>query len=361
MKKSNCLFIFLLLIIACSPTNNINITNIQDLASYNENSIIYSLPRSRLVLSVIAVRHYTVPGPYSNYAEKYLGIIHAPTISRTEWELNKVTLKAVEQPDPDYYFSVQTDNPAEVFHDFLTYTGEGMILQLDDHKPFVHSDVVTEDEPEPIHFTNLSVKRNLIETRDNSASTQTQIPVDMPVTKVKQGTKTVEEKAEEAANFILKIRKRRFKLLAGQYEVFPEGVALETSIKELNKLETEYLSLFVGRCYSDTITRNFYYVPQINKELERHVFCRFSDETGFHDAMGAIGKPLVLELRNLNFNQVLDNLHFPFSGPTYENILFYRIPDIASVRVFYSSNTILEAELKIFQYGSVVPWSVSGR
>ena len=80
MKKTNCIFLFLLLVFACSPTNHISITNIQDLASYNENSIIYSLPRSRLVLSIIAVRHYTVPGPYTMYAEKYLGIKNAPSI-----------------------------------------------------------------------------------------------------------------------------------------------------------------------------------------------------------------------------------------------------------------------------------------
>ncbi len=359
MKKSNCLLIFLLLVFACSPTNNISITNIQDLASYNENSIIYSLPRSRLVLSIVAVRHFTVPGPYANYAEKYLGIKNAPSISKTEWELNKVTLDAIEQPDPDYYFSVQTEDPGATFNDFLAFTGEGMVLQLDDHKLFVHSEIVTEDTPEPIHFTNLSVKRNLIESRDKTNSSQVKVPIDLPVKKANKGTKTIEQKAEEAANFVLKIRKRRFKLIAGQYDVFPEGIALETSVKELNKLENEYLSLFIGHCYSDTIVKDFYYVPQINQELERYVFCRFSDETGFHDAQGAVGKPLVLELRNLNFNQVLDNLHFPYSGPSYENILFYRIPDIASVRVFYSSNTILEAEMKIFQYGSIVPWSVS--
>ncbi|MBA7554808.1 hypothetical protein ES705_47443 [subsurface metagenome] len=74
--------------------------------------------------------------------------------------------------------------------------------------------------------------------------------------------------------------------------------------------------------------------------------------------MGAVGKPLVLELRNMQYTEVLDNLQFPVSGPSYDNVLFYRIPDIASAKIFYSSNTIVEAEVRIFQYGSMIPMSV---
>jgi hypothetical protein len=47
--------------------------------------------------------------------------------------------------------------------------------------------------------------------------------------------KTLEEKAQEAALFIFKIRKRRFKLLAGQYDVFPEEQALATSVREIKQ------------------------------------------------------------------------------------------------------------------------------
>ncbi len=359
MKKTNTLFVLLLLIFACSPASKITVTNIQDLASYNENSIIYSLPRSRIVLRASAVRHHTIPGPYNKYAEKFLGIQDAPSISKTEWELEHVALDAIQQPDPDYYFSVQTDNPGLFFNEFLKLTQDGMILKLDDYNPFIEFEKIYEDIPESIHFTDLSVKSNRIEMGDKTKSSQRKVPVDLAVTKQKQGTKTIQQKAEEAANYIIKIRKRRFKLLAGQYDVFPDGKALEISVKELNALEKEYLSLFVGKTYRDTVTKTFYYVPQISQELERNVLCRFSDETGFQDALGTVGKPLVLELRNMHFTQVLHNLQFPISGPVYENILFYRIPDMASVKVFYSSNTIIDAEIKVFQYGSVVPMSIS--
>jgi hypothetical protein len=54
--------------------------------------------------------------------------------------------------------------------------------------------------------------------------------------------KSLEEKAEEAAAFIYKLRKRRFKLLVGQEQPVPDGNALDISIRELDELEKEYLS-----------------------------------------------------------------------------------------------------------------------
>ncbi len=108
MKKYNYL-IFLLVFLACSPAHKITVTNIHDLAAYPENSIIYSLPRSRLSIAVTAVKHHTIPGPYNRFAEKYLGIKGVPTISETEWELSKVNLGVFQEPDPDYYFSIQTN------------------------------------------------------------------------------------------------------------------------------------------------------------------------------------------------------------------------------------------------------------
>ena len=180
--------------------------------------------------------------------------------------------------------------------------------------------------------------------------------MDLPVIKQKEAVKSVNEKARDAADFIIKIRKRRFKLLAGQYDVYPEGTALETSIRELNELEKEYLSLFIDKVYTDTIANTYFYIPQAGQNLERNVFCRFSDETGFYDATSASGRPLVLELKSLQFTEGLKQLQLPHNGSSYENMLLYRIPDKASVRIFYGSSVLLDAEVKIYQYGSFVPY-----
>jgi hypothetical protein len=357
MKKISYLIVILLLI-ACSPIGKISVTNVHDLASFRENSFIYVLPRTRIRIEVVAISYFTIPGPYNAYAEKYLGIKGTPSISNTQWELKDIYLDAFREPDPDQYYSLQAENPTTAINSLLKFTEAGLIVDQEEFTPFLMRRIVTDDAPEPIHFTDLSVKRNIAGDPDKPKVGSSGVPIDLPVTKTKSGVKTIEQKAEEAANFIIKIRKRRFKLLAGQYNVFPEGTALETSISELNKLEAEYLSLFIGKVYTDSINRVFYYIPKVGQTLERNVFCRFSDEAGIQDAMSLSGKPLVLEVKNMEFTAPLRDVQNPFLGPTFEDIIFYRVPDKAFTRVFYGSTNIVESEIDVLQYGVLVPCSL---
>ncbi|MBN1598314.1 MAG: DUF4831 family protein [Bacteroidales bacterium] len=353
--KSCLNYFIIILLLACSPVGNIMVTNVHDLAAYPENSIIYALPRTRIKITVTALKHEIIPGPYNKYAEKYLGIVGSPSVSTIMWEISDIVVNTNTEPDPDHYYALQTEEGKNVTSDLLEMTSNGLILKLDNYNPFIQFHDDYNDSPEPIHFTDLSVKRN-IDGSSKPNKKGTDIPTDLPVSKKHTGVKSIEKKAEEAANFIIKIRKRRFKLLAGQYDVFPEGQALETSVRELNELEQEYLSLFTGKIYTDTVVRNFHYIPKPGTNLERNVFCRFSEENGFLDPLGAAGKALVLELKNKEFTSVLDHLQMPYEGPGKENIILYRIPDITEASIFYSSINILEAELKIFQYGKLVPY-----
>ncbi len=357
MKRIILLLIYCF-ILSCSTPEKIVVTNIHDLAAHKPNSYIYSIPRTRIAITISAIRYVIFPGPYNEFADKYLGIEGVPSLSKSEWEIHAVTITPVIESDPEYYFSIQTNNPTYILDRLLELSAVGLILKPDSFISFLDFSSSFDDIPEPIHFTDLSVKRNYKEELPDRESrrTGTSVPIDMPVIKQKEKVKSKEEKAREAADFIIKIRKRRFKLLAGQYDVFPEGQALETSIRELNALEKEYLSLFIGKTYSDTIKRTYFYAPQSGQDLERNVFCRFSDETGFYEATSASGRPLVLELKNLQFTDGLKQLQLPYGGTSYENIILYRIPDNASVKIFYGSNTILEAETKIYQYGSFVPY-----
>ena len=350
--------IIIILLSGCSSMGKISVTNVHDLAAFQENSYIYALPRTRVTVGIVALRHQVIPGPYNAYAEKFLGIKGASSISTASWELKETYLNTSREPDPDQYYSLEADNPSSDINHLMKFTDSGLIIDNQELTPFIHSRSYFDDRPEPLHFTDMSVKRNRIETAEKKTKGVTEVTVDMPVTKSAPGLKTTEKKAEEAANFIIKIRKRRFKLLAGQYEVFPEGTALETSVRELDELEKEYLSLFIGKVYTDTVERVFQYTPQPGQSLERNVICRFSDETGIQDAMSLSGMPIVLELKNMEFTVALRDVQNPYSGPTYENIIYYRIPEKAYSRIFYGSTILLESEIEVLQYGVLIPFNI---
>jgi hypothetical protein len=358
-KKSTSLFL-ILLILACSPSSRVTITNINDLASISANDYMYSLPLSRISIEITAIRHLTIPGPYNVYAEKYLGFTGVPSISKTDWELYDIQLSSIAEPDPEYCFAIEMKPSEFLVEELSKLSTYGLVIASDNYYSFSRFYPFFGDKPEPFHFPDLSVKPNIERGAQKSSVKRDSgnLSGEFSSGKHEDGLKSIDQKSEEAANFIFKLRKRRFKLLAGKDTILPDGVALQTSIKELDDLEKEYLSLFIGKTYSDTLHRVFFYTPKASQEIERNVVCRFSDETGFLDESGNSGTPLILELRNMKITEAMKNLQMPYSGPTFTNVLLYRIPDKASVHIFYGSATVLEAEVKVFQYGPIITKSI---
>ena len=57
-------------------------------------------------------------------------------------------------------------------------------------------------------------------------------------------------------------------MISANYDIMPEGVAMEHALRELEELEREYLSLFIGKKYTDRETLSFYLTPDPGKEDE---------------------------------------------------------------------------------------------
>lgn len=360
MRKT-IILLGLINIFSCFAADKVTIKNVRDLTSYGPNTFVYSLPRSRIRINITAIRQYTVAGPYNEYAEKYLGMSGQSTSSE-KWEINRIDLESYDEPDADYYYAIESSNSESLLKNIIGITEAGLILKVDATNPFVQYIPDYSNYANVIHFTDLSIKKNFIDPNDpeKTKTKKSDFPDDIPTGKHKAGLKNIEEKAEEAANFILKIRKRRFKLISGQYDSTRGEAALETSIRELNRLEQNYLSLFIGKTYTDTLKKTFYYIPQPDQEIDRFVICYFSDKGGFEETQEGSGKSLVLELKDMQMTSPLDRLEMPLKSNS-NNCLIYRMPDKATVHVYFGSLTILEGEVKVYQYGTLVPYCIGGK
>lgn len=348
-------------IFACTSTSKFYTTNVQDITSFESKSILYALPMTHVAVKVEVVKHTIIPGPYYLYAKKYLGIDGAPSVSDVKWEIANIDLGSFSEPDPDHYYSVTNDKSDIIRNHLLNFTRAGLIIAPGYQEELETGDKIITKNPTEVYFTDLSVKRNFpkVSNPETGEVLYTAEMERMPTHRKYLEAKTLEKKAEEAANFIIKTRKRRFKLLAGQYEVFPNGEALETSVHELNKIEEEYLSLFCGRVYSDTITEVFVVDPKTRQELQRQTIFRFSEENGILDSNTSAGKAVILEIKDLGQTKILEHMMIPGSSPTKENMLFYRIPDNAEVKVLYGSHELLVKRLSIYQLGAIVPYFIS--
>ena len=214
------------------------------------NSIIYALPKTTLTFDVKVKKTIYKHGPYYRYAEKYLGITEVSSEDWEEWTISDIGINADEEVDPEHYYMLESNGPLEL--NAMALTKSGLILtpnpELYAKKPVVQS--VVSEKPEPVFHTDLSVKRNfrlVSDTNYRFIETDTGF-VQVPYLYERTIKLTLEEQAEEAANFIIKIRKRRFKLMSGQYDVFPEGIALQYAVENLTILEKEYFTVHREIC-----------------------------------------------------------------------------------------------------------------
>lgn len=342
-------YIILSLVISSCTQGYLVTTNFHDLAGFEENSYVYSLPKTRVLVEITADKSTFIPGPYHQYAKKYLGIEGAGSISADNYKITDIKFKTQLIPDPDYTYSIRSENYTDVEALLNTYRAQGLIMKEIDFL-YQNNNIDELEGSDGVAFTDLSIRPFVVVEKSKDYNK-------VSLLEKQVGAKTLEAKAKEAANFLFKIRKRRFKLLAGQYEVFPEGVALETSVKELDELEEEYLSLFIGKTSTVTVSRTYSVMPNESEEMQRFSLLRFSEDTGFHSATGRSGEAIVLQLTDLNTYETLAQYNGVLPADNAGKI-FCRLAHQANAKLFYGSHEVLEAELPIFQFGVLVPKDV---
>lgn len=343
-----------LFLYGCSQVKNFQVVHLNNSGARQTGSMIYALPQTAITLVVQARKTEITPGPYHKFAHKYLGVEEAIQREVTTWEITGVSVSTRLEVDPDYVYSLAgPELPASVpllekfLNDSLLLEARQFATQSILHYPIN----LREIRPE---YTDLSVKRNF--ESDKGVEVSLLMPDTLystrPATRNALKEKTLEQKAEEAANFLIKLRKRRFKLVAGQYEFMPDGTAMRDALTELSRLEQEYLSLFIGKQASFQVTRTFSVVPQSGKDSERILLFRFSDKEGFASPNDAVGKPVMIELTPQNKTQILALVQQ--AGKLQANRLVYRVPDQASFRVLYGEVPLSEGTMQVLQYGEII-------
>ena len=108
--------------------------------------------------------------------------------------------------------------------------------------------------------------------------------------------KTLEKRASEAADMILKLRRTRVQIITGDTDMTYSGQAMGDAVAEMKRLEKEYLSLFVGYTDVQPQVYNVEVVPDASKSSQQYVAFRLSETDGAVAADDLSGKPVVLEL-----------------------------------------------------------------
>ena len=146
------------------------------------------------------------------------------------------------------------------------------------------------------------------------------------------------------------MRKRRFKILTANYEVLPpDGKAYEIIVRELRKLEEDYLSLFIGKKVN--VIQNFHFSYTPKKGGNGGVVFRMSPKMGPVDVNDLSGKPIRIAFENLGNTSELAIV--PTEGVAPHKQISYRIPELADVSISDGKQILFKDRMPIAQFGKI--------
>ncbi len=304
--------------------------------------VLYSLPRTGVRIHVTATREKLFAGPYAQFAEVMLGLKNAPIGDREKWAITGIQIETYSEPDPQQVYKAKG-----MVGSLVDLTDAGVIAGINAEvlTSSTEAPVTTflEDQPVPdFPFKDLSL--NPFFEKPDSASGNVII------------AKTLQQKAQEAAHTVTKLRKRRFKTLANGYEEqLPDGKAYKVMVDELDKLENEYVSLFIGKTYTGTYHYTFDFIPG-ESSVSGEVVFRFSETKGVVPKTDLSGKPMQVELKKLDDLTSAQAKQNTSGGETMNSSgVYYRAPGKGEFRLMNGITLMAFARLDVAQFGTILP------
>lgn len=309
--------------------------------------VTYSLPSTTIMMDVEAVQESFHAGPYAKYADKYLGI-KVGQKDETTCQITSISIRPVLEVDLSrrYVLEVRRDAPDV---SFLKLTSAGLVAFPDGN--FGQEQTWRFPISSDADFSSMGVSSNLKSEATtlyrNEKNNRVAVQQNMVV------EKTLEQKAAEAAQMIIRLREQRLQIVTGDTDATYSGEAMGAAIDELTRLEEEYMSMFIG--YSDVRTQQmtFEVVPDATRESQMYVAFRISDTSGLVPSDNLSGKPVVMEI-------VPQGIAVPEVEPQKEKSkgkeskvqnVNYMIPVVCTVKITDGSNLLIQSRMPIYQLG----------
>ena len=360
MKKIILSVAATVLITSCATTTKlqVQVTPLGEEPAEVQEQYTYALPMTVLKVEVICEEVKSVPGPYWEYAEKYLGITELIKQKSSHWQIHDVAITQHFELDPQHFYSLNVLE-GELGGNFLDpYKEKGILV---DGTEMVHEEVKgtgmkSDWNGKTLRYLDLGVYANLeerTETMYKTLVTDTSF-VKVPVQRTVVEQKSHAMKAKEAADFLLEIRTRRFEMLTGEYEVYPDGEAMEAAINKLDQLEESYLTLFTGKTISRILKKAYFIVPEAGSSPSKYRLDMFSNQLGFIPAELMEGVSMEIQIEPMGKTVDPGNYFSRRSAGDPYNKLIYRLPDVVELKVMLGTELLSTQRLSIFQSGAVV-------
>lgn len=306
--------------------------------------IVYALPRTALLINITAQKIAFKPGPYFQYAQKYLGVNNAKGTAEVKWNISSIAINNYSEADPNAMFKAMDTVASR-----LALLSNGVIAGVNTNGVEssdinIGADFISNNDPK------------IEESTDLSSDEFYEILVDPETGIESMLIKSLEVKAREAADYIIRLRKKRAFSILSPSDVIPEdGLGYEVFVKEAQRLDKEYMALFVGKESVSYHDFSFVFIPE-NVNIKNEVLFRFSENKGILPKSDITGKPIFLSLeKEPKAISVLKNLKSSDNPNAGESGLFYRVPVTAEITISNGLETLYSGRTIVSQYGEILP------
>ena len=295
------------------------------------NGITYSLPKTQINITITARCTIEKPGPFYQYAERYLATKDIITINNETWSVEAIDIHTSAVADPNRTFQVAIDSRGIANN--ISFYHDNIIAGIN-----IESDMPNmSDKSENSSFLTPNSSLNFdYSVLNEDALVATSIP----------------KMAEMIARQIYHIRESRTALLSADLEHIPDGKALKQMLARLDRDEAELIAFFTGKSHSFTVTKTYTITP--DDDLNDYVIARISTTEGLTESGNVIGEPIYLNIKGTYYNA-------PLADPKQEKTpkgFYYNVPGEAVVSVDYDGTNHTEI-LPIAQFGYTTPLSAT--
>ena len=310
------------------------------------NSVAYALPQTVIKVTLVIEKESIRKGPYARFAQKYLGVM-APLSDKEIYSIVDAKLGYAEEADPAQIYVL--DNPEKSPLKLYNSTPEGFIAAAVEGygQPVLGPDRGLVARPG--HGVDRPFGPAGKEAVISHVMSDTSF-VKVPVDKQSISDRSPEDMAMAAANTIYTLRKRRIELITGEIGENVYGAGLKAALNEINRLEQEYMALFLGKQYRQRIVKVYNVIPKEGNNNE--VVCRFSEMAGAVDAADVSARPIFLDMTPENKVSQTPIVNKP--AKDFRGIVYSRIADMTVCRLMDGKNELAQDRIPVYQFGKVV-------
>jgi len=351
------LAVFILFLSNCKTTQpSQNIVNLKEAYGIRHYSTIYALPKTVIRVNLNVVRTSYKKGPYQKYANLYLGLSDVIEDDQERWKITGIEFETYAIADTSHMYLIETSDASNKIQ--LKLSDCGLLECVYPDKIALEDLALSEVEEYTSHSINQLKTFTNHKLVDNEEINFDEVPLPKSVL----AKHSMGDQASELAAKIMTLREDRAAIIVGDgyTTAMPGGDALKTMIEKIDFIQEQYLSMFKGKVKKENFQYSFDYIPEEARKTTQSIVFRFSEMHGIVENNDMSGIPMIIEIDSYEnmkgFEQFKKNqVYLKRAAKVKEtgNGLFYRIPEIGTVKLLANDDILKQEKIKIAQFGSI--------